>query len=547
MSGLRTVPAAAAAAAAASKAATPVLKTIRVATYPRASTDEANQPYSLDAQERLLTAYIASHPGWVKAGDYVERASAKDVIGRPQLQQLLSDAASRKFDLVLVARIDRWSRNLADLLWTVEFLGEHNVAFQSATEPFDTSTPMGKMPLQILGIFAEFERGMIIDRITKGNAAKVASGKPLSGNIGFGLRLKENGHVELDPATAGTVNRIFTEYVHEQKGTKTISQGLNESGLPGPGRQVWSHDSVVRILRNRSFVGEVWHRDMWHAGAHGALVDEALFAEAQTILERRSAPAVAARCRGDFVLAGRITCVRCQSAYVGTSGTARDGSRRRYYSCGTARRYGAVRCDAPSLPANELETLVTEALLDSYADTALFSQAVAAHVAAHAHRQEPLTEQLTAARAAVTAKERVRNKYQDDYEAERISAERYETRAAQLDEELAALYAHVATLESQTEVTELPLVPSEVELAVLRARLSVGIREGSVPVRKALFEALVESIEVHAGDDIRPTFRLYDPLAAGMPNTEGTDFAAGQTPDVADDGSRFASRRPGWS
>jgi hypothetical protein len=116
-----------------------------------------------------------------------------------------------------------------------------------------------------------------------------------------------------------------------------------------------------------------------------------------------------------------------------------------------------------------------------------------------------------------------------------------------LDEELATLHSHVATLESQTEVIERPLVPSEVELAALPARLSVGVREGSVPVRKALFEALVESIVVHRSDDIRPTFRLYDPSAAGMPNTEGTDSAAGLTPDMTDDGSRFASRRPGWS
>ena len=157
MSELRNVPAAVAVAAADSKSAEPVLRVVRycrvahepelrVATYRRASPDEGNQRYSLDAQERRLRPYIASHPGW-GAGDYVERASAKDNTSRPQLQQLLQDAAAGKFDLVLVANIDRWSRNLADLLDTIAFLGEHGVAFHSVTAHFHPTNPKGKMTL----------------------------------------------------------------------------------------------------------------------------------------------------------------------------------------------------------------------------------------------------------------------------------------------------------------------------------------------------------------------------------------------------------------
>lgn len=157
MSELPNVPApVAAAAAAASNSAEPVLRVAQycrvaldpdllVATYRRASTDEGNRPYILDAQKRRLRPFIASHPDWVEAGDYVERASAKDNTSRPQRQQLLRDAASGKFDLVLVTSIDRWSRNLADLLDTIAFLGEHGVAFHSVTERFHTTNPMGNM------------------------------------------------------------------------------------------------------------------------------------------------------------------------------------------------------------------------------------------------------------------------------------------------------------------------------------------------------------------------------------------------------------------
>lgn len=109
------------------------------------------------------------------------------------------------------------------------------------------------------------------------------------------------------------------------------------------------------------------------------------------------------------------------------------------------------------------------------------------------------------------------------------------------------MYAHSANLELQMDGTKLARVPNENELAELRERLSIGVREGSVPVRKALFQALVESIEVHESHDIRPTFRLYDPSAAGMLNTVGNDSTAGQTPDMADEGSLFVSRCHGWS
>jgi site-specific DNA recombinase len=127
-----------------SESAEPVL---RVFLYRRVNQDpdEVHQPYSLDAELQALWACIPSHPGWVEAGDYLERATAEYLKGRPQLQLLLRDTASGKFDLVLVASFDRWSRNLADLLNTVTCLSDHTVAFRAATEHFHPTNRVGKM------------------------------------------------------------------------------------------------------------------------------------------------------------------------------------------------------------------------------------------------------------------------------------------------------------------------------------------------------------------------------------------------------------------
>lgn len=552
MSRRRATPAAQAsvlAAAIAGPAAPPV---VRVATYRRASTDETNQPYSLEVQDAALGHHVASQPGWVRVADYVERASGKDLDGRPELRRLLEAAGRGEFDVVLVMKLDRWSRRLVDVMATVDHLDKHAVKFKSATEPFDTSGPLGTMMLQLLAIFAEFERGLILERIRAGIAAKLATGVPLTGRVGYGLRVNADGTLAPDPDTIGVVRRIFAVYTGRQLGTRAIAASLNEAGIPGPGARGWSADSVSRVLRNRAFVGEIRHKDRWLPGAHEPIVDVELFDAATAILDLRSGDgAAAAATRGDYLLTGVLECPRCAGSFVGRSGTSRSGKVHRYYVCGTVTRYGpGQRCDAPNLPAEELEARVTDALLEVYADSALFAEAIAAHLAARADRDQPLQEQLTAVRAAIADKQRIRQRYQDDYEAGRLSAMRYEARAGELDEQLEALLGTEAELEAELDVTELPAAPTQAELNALHEDLARAVRAGSVPVRKALFAALIDRIEVHGYDDIRPTFRLYDPSAARAINDEAATAVAASVPAQRDglaDGVLFASRRPGWS
>lgn len=237
--------------------------TKRLVGYLRASTDEENQPYTLGVQEEKVRAYVASQDGMELVGLYCERASAKDIEGRPEFLRLLEDAAAAKFDTVVVYKVDRWSRRLADLLATVEFLDRHNVAFASVTEPIDTTTHLGKMVLQILGSFAEFERGLIVERVTRGIEAKLGKGLPLTSMVGFGLRVNAQGVVEKDPATFAVVERIFTDYTTKQLGTKAIATALQEDGLPTPGSSPWGPPAVARVLRNRTFIGELPFRDGW--------------------------------------------------------------------------------------------------------------------------------------------------------------------------------------------------------------------------------------------------------------------------------------------
>lgn len=463
----------------------------------------------MDAQAATLKAFVGGRANWVVVADYEERASGKDVAGRPEFRRLMTDAASGRFDMVATARIDRWSRSSADLMSTLDQLAAVGVGFASASDPVDTSTPTGRLALQVQGVFAEFERNSIIDRITRGNAAKVARGIPLTRRVGYGMTTDEHGVVIADPDTIGVVRRIFTDYADRNQGARTVAAHLNDEHLPGPGTRPWSAQSILHVLGNRTYVGQLWHVGAWHPGRHKPLIDPDLFARAQHRREEMSRPATAARERGVNVLSGVVRCGRCGASYVGTTGTSRSGAKVRYYTCGAARRYGATTCRGPSLPAVELEMLVAEHLLDAYADSALFDQAIAEHEAAHACAVEPVTEQAVVVRAALSKARRLRAKYQADYEAERLSAARYETRAAELDADITSLGAQLADLEARLAAPESPVVPNPEQLERMRDHLREAVRSGDAGVRKRVFTSLVETVTVHDYDNLDITIRLY--------------------------------------
>jgi len=161
--------------------------TMRIATYTRISTDEDHQPYSLEAQEKRLGAFVQSQDGWELTRSYTDQMTGSK-LERPDLQRALADARLGRFDLLLVYRVDRLSRSVRGLAQILEELDHANVAFRSATEPFDTATPAGRMMVQMLGVFAEFERATLIDRVIAGMERKAARGGWIGGTIPYGYQ-----------------------------------------------------------------------------------------------------------------------------------------------------------------------------------------------------------------------------------------------------------------------------------------------------------------------------------------------------------------------
>ncbi|HUD37868.1 MAG TPA: recombinase family protein [Streptosporangiaceae bacterium] len=266
----------------------------RVAIYLRRSTDDEHQPFSIQAQEAALTAYVASQPGWTLVATYTDDASGATT-GRPDLQRALRAARAGRYDVLVVYRVDRFSRRLSDLLDLLAELDDAGVAFASSTEPFDTSTSIGRMLVQLLGVFAEFERETIIDRVTSGMNTKAAKGKWAGGKLPYGYRLDPDTHKLVpDPAEAVHVGEMFRLYTRDRLGTRNIAAALNGKGVTTRSGQPWSGHAVGRALVNPAYAGDIAHGSVFVADAHPAIIDRATWARARDIAAARSGPPASA-------------------------------------------------------------------------------------------------------------------------------------------------------------------------------------------------------------------------------------------------------------
>jgi site-specific DNA recombinase len=234
---------------------------MRVATYTRISTDEDHQPFSLGAQQERLQGYAGVQDGWQIVRQFNDQASGA-TLDRPGLNLAFADAAAGVYELLLVWRVDRLSRNVRQLAQLVEELDKAGVALRSATEPFDTSSAAGKMMLQMLGVFAEFERTTIVERITAGMERAASQGRWVVGKVPFGyLRDKQTKLIHPNPAQAEVVRRIFELYTTKQMGAEAIAKLLNaeghrtKNGSRLPARSSWP-SSATQSMSEASCFGE---------------------------------------------------------------------------------------------------------------------------------------------------------------------------------------------------------------------------------------------------------------------------------------------------
>lgn len=349
-------------------------RTVRCAVYTRKSSEEGlEQSFnSLDAQREACQSFIASQrgEGWrLLPTRYDDGGYSGGNMDRPALKLLLADVEAGKIDIVVVYKVDRLTRSLSDFAKIVETLDARGVSFVSVTQQFNTTTSMGRLTLNVLLSFAQFEREVTGERIRDKIAASKRKGMWMGGTVPLGYDLKERKLV-VNPPEASLVGKIFDLYLKlgcvsrlkerlDQDGVKSklrVSISGNRSGGVS-----YSRGALYQILKNRIYLGEIPHRSESHPGQHEAIIEREVWDRVQAQLASdNQGRKNGIKMKSVSLLAG-LLCDSKGNRFT-PSHTVKNGKRYRYYvSQSVIRNSRGHVCSTPTrLPAHDVEKLVTE-------------------------------------------------------------------------------------------------------------------------------------------------------------------------------------------
>lgn len=372
---------------------------VRCAIYTRKSTEDGlEQEFnSLDAQRDAGEAYIASQKseGWTCLPDhYDDGGFTGGNMDRPALQRLLVDIEAGKVDCIVVYKVDRLSRSLIDFSKIMDVLERRSVSFVSVTQQFNTSTSMGRLMLNVLLSFAQFEREMISERTRDKIAATRRKGKWSGGMPMLGYNVVSTGaggRLQVNDDEAARVRQIFELYLNRLSLIETVKE-LDRRGWTTKrwttrkghvrGGKPFNKNSLFKLLSNRIYLGKITYKDEAYEGEHPAIVNEDIFERVQRLMKRNGrsgAPYV--RNQLGAVLKGLVRCVPCQCGMIANHATktspGKGTKRYRYYVCQNAQSRGWHNCPSPSVPAPELERFVVEQVKAIGNDTTLLAETLA--------------------------------------------------------------------------------------------------------------------------------------------------------------------------
>jgi site-specific DNA recombinase len=363
-------------------------KWVYCAIYTRKSTTEGlDQDFtSLDAQREASESYIKSqkHEGWVILPErYNDPGFTGANTERPALQKLLSDIENGHISCVVVYKVDRLSRSLMDFVKLLEFFDKNNVTFVSVTQQFNTNTSMGRLTLNILLSFAQFEREIISERTKDKMAAARKRGQWLGGRPPFGYtREKGSKKLTINPEEAAIVKEIFKLYI-EGKSLIQVAQILNNKGLrsrqwmvkktgkPDGGKK-FGATQIQSLITNVLYIGKVCYAKQIYNGQQEAIIDEGTFIKAQEQLKVKRVERKATKntdCTG--LLNHLLYCPRCKSIMFHTYTLKPNGHKYRYYVCTNAQKRGYNECPTKSLNAQTIEDLVIKQLKLIFTDSSV--------------------------------------------------------------------------------------------------------------------------------------------------------------------------------
>ncbi|MEX0052470.1 recombinase family protein [Clostridium butyricum] len=539
-----------------------------VAIYCRVSTTEqAEEGYSVGEQQRLLSDDCIKHGDTIYKVYADKGISGKNIKNRPALKELLKDAQEGKFDSVRVWKMNRISRSLKDVLNIVDLFERYNITFKSATEPFDTTTPSGKMQFQMMALIGEFERGTIAQNVKMGMMARAREGR-WNGGIVFGYDVKERENstnkkrrdteLIINGKEAKVIRIIFTMY-SQGSGYKAITNYINKFGHTTKKGKPFSVGSIKDILTNPIYIGKIRYnvRPNWSEkrrrnknsnplivdGIHKPIIDQELWDKVQRQME--SAKGKPSRIYdGEFPLTGILKCPVCGAGMVisRSTNTRKDGTKHRmeYYCCGAWKNKGTTVCRSNSIRVNDANEYVFGKLSELLNNDKLIKDIVANMNSTRKAMVDPSKEELEKIFKELEKLESKKKKVFEAYEDEIINKKDFSERMSEITSMEEMLQQEVNNLKNNILDDGVQEVSYEFVRDILSSFSKMLSELPSREQQKRLLHMLISKITINKTRDIESIeLNINDNLISylsngGEPNPDGT---GGGSP------SYFASRR----
>ncbi len=323
--------------------------------YARYSSDSQREE-SIEGQLRECCEYADRH-GLTIVGKYIDRALSAKTDNRPEFQRMLHDSSKRQFEVVLVWKLDRFSRNRTDSAMNKVILKKNGVRVVSAKENI-ADGPEGIILESMLEGMAEYYSAELAEKVKRGMTENALKGKYNGGQLAYGYRIDADGYYQIDPNTAPVVLEIFTRYANGENGTEII-ENLNNRGLRrGKDGALFKKSSLHLMLKNRKYVGEFSNMGINMDSAVPAIVPKDIFDRVKKRMERNKKAPAAAKGAVDFLLTTKLFCGDCGAFMAGESGRGRNGIHY-YYKCGNAKRR-KNGCRKKAVKKDWIERLVVE-------------------------------------------------------------------------------------------------------------------------------------------------------------------------------------------
>ncbi len=451
-------------------------KTKYAAIYARVSTTEqADEGYSIDEQIRVLREYC-KREGYIIFDEYVDRGiSGKSIKGRPAIQQLLQDADEKKFDLVLVWKMNRLARNSVDLMNMVEVFNRKNIVFRSYTESYETETPAGKLQFQMLAAIAEYERNNIAENVKMGMLARAKEGKWNGGHVlGYDVveieganKKRKNTGLVINEREASIIRKIFHLYT-TGNGYKSIANQINKAGYRTKLGKTSSLNAIKTIVTNPIYAGYIRYnvRRDWNEkrrnhinpepiivkGEHQPIISEDVWRIAQKVYKSRSCKPNRVH-DGEFPLTGIMRCPKCNAGMVigRTTNKLKDGTKKvlEYYVCGAWKNKGTVACNSYAVRTDYADPYVLNKIEELMISDKLIQQLVDSINYKQESVIAPIQREYQQYVNDLAILEKKQSNLLDAYMEETISKSIYQMKVRGIEEQISSLNELLTPLKKQ--------------------------------------------------------------------------------------------------